>query len=158
MKVISLLQPWASLVVLGHKKIETRSWKTEYRGPILIHASKKKISLKEGMYDLVDELCKIPGFMEAYKSLPYGAIIGKVDLITTGVLCPPYEDSCGRKGMYFNDKGATFTDKELAFGNYSPGRWGWLLSDPVLFKEPIPVRGSLSLWDYDIDLSQIETL
>lgn len=41
MKVISLLQPWASLVILGHKKIETRSWNTKYRGDLLIHASKR---------------------------------------------------------------------------------------------------------------------
>ena len=42
MKAISLLQPWASLVVMGAKTIETRGWGTKYRGPILIHASKGK--------------------------------------------------------------------------------------------------------------------
>ncbi len=42
MKAISILQPWASLVALGHKKIETRSWNTKYRGELLIHASKKQ--------------------------------------------------------------------------------------------------------------------
>lgn len=41
MKVISLLQPWATLAVIGQKKIETRSWSTKYRGPLLIHASKR---------------------------------------------------------------------------------------------------------------------
>lgn len=42
MKVISIMQPWATLIVLGHKKIETRSWNTKYRGEILIHASAGK--------------------------------------------------------------------------------------------------------------------
>jgi len=42
MKAISLLQPWATLVVTGVKTIETRSWGTKYRGPILIHASQGK--------------------------------------------------------------------------------------------------------------------
>lgn len=39
MKVITIWQPWASLIVLGHKKIETRGWATKYRGPLLIHAA-----------------------------------------------------------------------------------------------------------------------
>ncbi len=42
MKALSLLQPWATLVVIGVKQIETRSWSTAYRGPLLIHASKGK--------------------------------------------------------------------------------------------------------------------
>src|SRR5690349_22770127 len=41
MKAISLWQPWASLVSIGAKKIETRSWATAYRGPLAIHAAKK---------------------------------------------------------------------------------------------------------------------
>ena len=40
MKVLSLLQPWATLVVMGIKQIETRSWSTAHRGTLLIHASK----------------------------------------------------------------------------------------------------------------------
>lgn len=40
MKALSLTQPWATLVAIGAKKIETRSWSTSYRGPVAIHASK----------------------------------------------------------------------------------------------------------------------
>ena len=40
MKALTLTQPWASLVALGHKQIETRSWATRYRGPLAIHAAK----------------------------------------------------------------------------------------------------------------------
>ncbi len=42
MKALSLLQPWVTLVILGVKQIETRSWSTAYRGPLLIHASRGK--------------------------------------------------------------------------------------------------------------------
>lgn len=45
MRAISLWQPWASLVVLGAKKIETRHWSTNYRGPLLIHAAKRTSEL-----------------------------------------------------------------------------------------------------------------
>ena len=41
MKAITVLQPWATLLVTGKKHIETRSWKTNYRGEILIHTGKK---------------------------------------------------------------------------------------------------------------------
>src|SRR5215212_7218280 len=74
MKVLSLLQPWASLVVMGLKKIETRSWQTSYRGELLIHASLGKTG---GL------IAKEPPFVKYipdFKNLPFGAIIGKVVL------------------------------------------------------------------------------
>ncbi len=40
MKALTLTQPWASLVAVGAKRIETRSWETNYRGTIAIHAAK----------------------------------------------------------------------------------------------------------------------
>jgi hypothetical protein len=41
MKVISIRQPWASLIVIGAKDVENRTWPTRYRGPVLIHASQR---------------------------------------------------------------------------------------------------------------------
>src|SRR6202030_3531482 len=41
MKTLTLTQPWATLVALGAKRIETRSWRTSYRGPLAIHAAKR---------------------------------------------------------------------------------------------------------------------
>lgn len=152
MKVISILQPWASLVLMGAKKIETRSWNTKYRGPLLIHASKRKIKLQDGMYELIDEMTKIPGFIDNYCNLPYGSIIGQINLVTTAILCPPYKDHVSQFGIYINDKGAAFTDQELAFGDYSAGRYGWLLSDPSQFAKPIPAKGKLGLWDHELPL------
>ena len=57
--------------------------------------------------------------------------------------------------IHNHEKGISWelTDKEYAFGDYTPGRWGWLLSDPVLFNEPIPAKGKLGLWEYDLDIS-----
>ena len=55
MKVLSIRQPWASLIVEGYKKYEFRSWKTKYRGKILIHASgmiEKKMLERFKEYDL----------------------------------------------------------------------------------------------------------
>lgn len=63
MKAISLWQPWATFLVHGLKKIETRSWSTKYRGPLLIHAALKKL----------------PGL--GIQNLHRDGIIGTVDLI-----------------------------------------------------------------------------
>lgn len=43
MKTLSVKQPWASMIARGEKTIETRTWRTFYRGPLLIVASKKPI-------------------------------------------------------------------------------------------------------------------
>ena len=43
MKALTIWQPWASLLVSGQKKYETRSWATTYRGPIAIHAAMRPV-------------------------------------------------------------------------------------------------------------------
>jgi hypothetical protein len=43
---------------------------------------------------------------------------------------------------------AALTLEEKAFGDYSAGRFAWLLEDPVPFDEPVPVKGSLGLWEF----------
>lgn len=151
MKVLSLLQPWASLVVLGHKKIETRSWNTKYRGELLIHASmgKKKEAIqlfndskKSFLYN-----SKLRGV--AFNDLPFGAIIGKVNLVDTAPtshFLSLFGDN-PKMGLSAQLNG----EQEKAFGDYSPGRFGWLLSDPVVFEKPIRSRGQLGIWNFDLE-------
>ncbi len=163
MKVLSLLQPWASLVVLGYKKIETRSFQRSYRGPLLIHASKDKHGYKSidsgpfKQYFMPALWGDVP--LKERQPLPFGAIIGKVNLICirdtnsirmTRTVLPHYYDDRG------NLHHIPFTDQEEAFGDYSPGRYGWLLSDPVMFNDPIPAKGMLGLWEYDGPLPTFE--
>lgn len=142
MKVISLLQPWASLVVIGAKKIETRSWNTKYRGPLLIHASKK-------MSNVQKFLAYSEPFASALKDLnelSLGAIIGKVDL--KGTSTTDFYLDCKNGGIPITDHGGDW-EKEIAFGDYSAGRFGWLLSNPIAFSHHIQAKGSLGLWEYD---------
>lgn len=160
MKTLSILQPWASLIAQGHKKIETRSWNTKYRGPILIHASAGKYRTNRYInMDLQQEYYRLN--LERYEDLPFGAIIGKVDLI----------DSCKTEDLVFENIDRVIkikignsnhndgiessyeylmTKRELAFGDYTPGRYGWLLANPILFAHPIPAKGKLGLWEYDM--------
>ena len=159
MKVISLLQPWASLVVLGHKKIETRSWNTKYRGELLIHASVgkkyKSIPADDPLYNHY-HLLFAKNKMQPIEHLPYGAIIGKVNLIDTESINQFEIPKNNRfiKMELFDDKPTDsfeyeLTEQELAFGDYSPNRFGWLLSDPVLFDKPIPAKGQLGIWNWE---------
>ena len=131
MKVLSLLQPWASLVVLGHKKIETRSWTTAYRGPLLIHASLGK-SGKE-----FAELPALRAYIPDFNALPFGAIIGEALL----------EDVWRFEG---DDPRALqeITLEERAFGDFSAGRYGFLLKAAQPYDEPIPAKGKLGLWEW----------
>lgn len=142
-KVITIQQPWASLIIQGHKKIETRSWNTKYRGELLIHAGLSKP--KPEIYHQLQGWT-IPLGVPSYGTLPYGAIIGSVNLVNvfrtedlTSPLCKQYT------GL---DR---ISNQEEAFGDYSTGRYGWLLSDPVMFDNPIPCKGQLGLWNCHLE-------
>ncbi len=137
MKAISLLQPWASLVVMGVKTIETRSWATSHRGEILIHASQGKA----GSIFANEPLFK--KYIVDFKKLDFGAIIGKaviIDVIRIDKL--EYSDAIMNR----------LTMEEKAFGDYSEGRYAWILNDFEKFKNPIAARGTLSIWEYPGDL------
>lgn len=150
MKVLSILQPWASLVVLGHKKIETRSWNTKYRGELLIHASKASKQVQQFMNDKYEFMNNGVYRQWMDKVLPFGAIIGKVNLIDT-FNTNDFRNGKGEHWLDFSGTNEGISGKEEAFGDYSPGRYGWLLSDPVVFNTPIPAKGKLNLWNYDYE-------
>jgi hypothetical protein len=133
MKVLSLLQPWATLVAIGAKKIETRAWATDYRGTLLIHASKGKAGSV-----FADELC-FKKYIPDFNSLPFGMIIGQV---TLGKILRIEDFALPDIEMN------KLTIEDKAFGDYKEGRYGWLLIDPIEFENKIPARGHLRLWDF----------
>lgn len=154
MKALSILQPWASLVVIGLKHIETRPRNTKYRGPLLIHSSKRLTTenIRLGQAFNMNHGAGL-GFID---DLPLGQIIGKVDLIGTFPTDLVWSGSGGigfKCNLRVKDgdvlKMVQITKAEEAFGDYSPGRYGWLLSNPVLFKAGIPINGQLGLWEYN---------
>jgi activating signal cointegrator 1 len=155
MRALSLTQPWASLVALGEKRIETRSWPTSYRGPLAIHAAK-------GFPKPCRDLCAQEPFASALrhsgvgglglltpaKALPLGAILAVVTVVdclptvnaelafqAVEQLDPPEEGDVRR------------VERERAFGDYSPGRYAWVLEDARALREPVEARGALGLWN-----------
>ena len=83
MKAITIWQPWASLIAIGAKQYETRSWETKYRGPIAIHAAKKDPCkmpiLVEPFETVLNEELEKAG--QAFSLLPTGRIIATAELV-----------------------------------------------------------------------------
>ncbi len=130
MKVLSLKEPWASLISEKIKCIETRSWKTNYRGELYIHASKRKLTknhlkeYKEQLNLLVDTNFK------------YGYIIAKCKLVDCKYMDKKFINEIKRN------------HNEYKCGAYSIGRYAWILKDIETLKEPIPTNGQLGIWNY----------
>lgn len=154
MKAISLLQPWATLVAIGAKTIETRSWYTKYRGELAIHASARctKKALTEALTTFPFRTALIQGRIESIKHFPLGAVIATCRLvdcvkIIDWFIPDPYSKPLEGCAVLKNDK--KVTGHEYCFGNYTPGRYAWILEDVQPLPEPIPARGRLGLWEWE---------
>ena len=147
MKLLSLWEPWATLMALGAKKIETRSWSTSYRGWLAIQASKGGLSRR----DLIHQ-CRQPEFSNALKALdgfdtwnfmdikyreifPFGKIVAVVKL-----------------GTCLNTRHIAHDLAERPFGNYEPGRFAWITTDLFRLPEPIPFKAKQGLCDVPDDV------
>ena len=141
MKALSLWQPWASAITAGYKTVETRHWKTHYRGPILIHAAKTKTGLKDYEFMLHDFLTNerfngIEFFrgMDIVRALPLGTIVAVAKLVDVATILP--------------DLTKRLSVQEKAWGNYDNLRYAWILED-VEPLAPIPYRGRQGLFEID---------
>lgn len=134
MKALSLWQPWASLIAIGAKRIETRSWVTAYRGPIAIHAA-KRFTKDEVALCFCEPFrsCLVEAGYTNPVELPLGCIIAVAKLVE---IFPTQNIRDGLSGQ------------ERAFGDYTDGRYGWALKDIWAIK-PVPTRGYQQLWDWD---------
>ena len=128
MKVLSITEPYATLIRDGIKKIETRSWKTNYRGELLIHASSTRIPQRyrenEKLMSLVD-----------LNNLHFGQIVCKCLLV----------DCIELTNEVINDIKENHPT-EFICGFYEKGRYAWVLED-VQTVDSDKVKGSLGLWN-----------
>ena len=143
LKALTLTQPWATLVAIGAKTLETRDWPTKYRGPFAIHAAK-------GFPLEARSLCRTQPFRDVlaaggYASadeLPRGAVVAVVNLKSL-LMCGP---STARKIRALSKRGE-LPPREAAFGDFSDGRYGFVLGDVCRMQPPVPARGMLGFWD-----------
>lgn len=127
MKVLSLTEPYATLIKENKKLIETRSWKTNYRGELYIHASATAIPkrIKENV-ELMSLVENIP--------LNFGNIICKCTLTDCVYMTKEYIDNI-KKYHY----------QEYICGVYEEGRYAWVLDDIEPLSVPIKAKGQLNI-------------
>jgi hypothetical protein len=148
MKALTLTQPWATLVAKGQKKIETRSWNTNYRGPIAIHAAKGFPSWARQMcYSKHFVLSLFDDFDGKWQWLPTGKVVATCELVHVVRIDEAISfQACD--GIGWNKQFWALDEKERAFGDYGAGRYAWLLSNITALAEPISAKGALGLWDW----------
>jgi activating signal cointegrator 1 len=141
MKVLSMIQPWATFFAIGETKYETRSWSTKYRGKLAIHASKKtdKIICREEPFRSI--LIK-HGYTE--DTLPNGVIIATCRLTNC------FKVTLNKGTSAILDGGQVVMGKDYLFGDYQEGYFAWEVDDMTLLTDPIPAKGKLSLWELEI--------
>ena len=150
-KVLTVKQPYSYLICSGIKPIENRTWKTNYRGRVLIHASAEKMKGIEGYYFNEDQIghlyCGHTPLEELHKYHSmrelYSAIIGSVEIVDCVINHPSIWAERAKKDPWY----------EYIHGESQEIHqvYNWVLSNPILFDRPIlNVKGKLGFWDYDL--------
>lgn len=129
MMALTLWQPWATLMALDEKRIETRSWGTNYRGVLAIHAAKSMPAEARNLA-LCGTFARALARWEG--PLPLGAVVTVVNLV-----------DC------FQITNRSFiAEPERSFGYYAAGRWAWVTQPLRRLARPIPARGAQGLWQW----------
>jgi activating signal cointegrator 1 len=143
---LTIWQPWASLITIGVKPFETRSWPTRYRGPLAIHAGtdRRGLALCRGQPEIEQALAAAGltvrggctrGLHAGLDSVPLGAIVAVAELVQ----CWRAEDIVAE-------------DLADPFGDYSAGRWAWHLHRVQALPKPIKCTGRQGLWHPSVDI------
>jgi hypothetical protein len=123
MKALSIHQPWAWLICMGYKNVENRSWRLVNPRRIYVHAGKSRVHMDDTTISWVVERLgeqQRKTFAVALPNLQFGAIIGEADIT---------ECVTGNKSPWF-----------------TPGLYGLVLANPVLYDTPKVCQGSRRLF------------
>ena len=126
MKVLTIKEPWSTLIIEGYKQYEFRSWKTKYRGKILIHSS---LSIEKDM---------VERFKKYNLNYNCGNIIGEAELV-----------DCILVDNEFNEKLKKINPLVYAKSNHVE-KYAWKLINIKKYDKPIPCKGKLGLWNYEL--------
>ncbi len=136
-KAISLHQPWASLIAMGLKNFETRSWGTKYRGLLVICAALKNTKQQQSNYEDLASSFGLDLTVHPWSSFPLGMAIAVCDLV----------DCIEMTEDFINEQSET----ERCCGHWEPGRYAWKLENVQPFPQPMPIKGKQGLWNIPPD-------
>ena len=146
MKTITIKQPWASLIVEGIKDVENRTWKTNFRGRVLVHAAARPANIKyeiEGQAS-IKEIKMFSALGRAEKDNLFGCIIGSVEIVDCVINHPGiWAEKTINKTYWKNGKHYLEKVKPI---------YNWVLANPIKFPEPIPCKGKLSFWESECEV------
>lgn len=175
MKALTLHQPWASLVALGVKTVETRGWPTSHRGQLAIHAGTTRPTERR----VGDWLTYVDGDGEwwitnAYTSgekqhhpTPRGVIVAVCDLVDVAPMIdletgePDELHGISPNLLVFPDGRLVVSHHfqvpvrdvdvtaQRAYGDFAPGRYAWVLDSVFALDEPVPAKGRQGLWEWE---------
>jgi len=167
MKALTVKQPWASLIIEGikidedilFKNIENRTWRTNYRGRVMIHAAAASWTWRKFikyLYDIIPLLYTVfPETRLWLESLPAGKIIGSVEMVDCVINHPSIWAeksnwySRAEKNGVPASRGCKHERKE------DNPIYNWVLANPIRFDKPIIFKGTLSFWESGIEVCQI---
>lgn len=153
MKALTVRQPHAAFIARGAKPIETRGWSTSYRGPLIIHAGTKCAAGDFGPYNVEDDTPRrsakqylMRGPIAWPYRLPLGAVVAScvladvvpiIDRCGTDMNAPAHICQSAGSLLFHRPRLTPFLDGEtehiitdqLPFGDFTPGRYAWLLED-----------------------------
>lgn len=166
LRTLTLHQPWATLIALGVKTIETRSWQTHYRGPVAIHAAARPARTAPNPWRLHSNGRAMWNYARPHDPvvpLPLGAIVATATLVDVvpmidddAITTAPYLrlSPTGTFALRLQDAPAQRSPLDVSdqapYGDYAPGRYAWLLTD-IEPCDPIPAKGKQGLWTWDGD-------
>ena len=140
MKTITIKQPWASLIIDGIKDIENRTWPTKFRGRVLVHSAESpaKGLPSEFLNGIQYAQVFTKNKLDSLNGLN-GYILGSVDIVDCVINHP----------SIWAEKTKEIKDVD---GNvvHEFKIYNWVLANPIKFLEPIPAKGKLSFWDFDL--------
>lgn len=153
LKVLSVQQPWADLIVMGSKWCENRTWQTKHRGPLFIHASKWDVKERKAWEaEGVDLQKESPGGCET------GAIIGYVHLYG----CYPVElieqIEEGQVPEGSEELASMLNGVSDESWQFVEGPWCWLMADARFLQTPIPAKGKLNVWKFKTEKSNLKIM
>ena len=163
MKVISIKNPYAYMIAYGIKNVENRSWKTEYRGELFLHASGlPMIDIPDNYYpneiiDLYNEYCDVGldhGDKAADKFLAKNPVLQKIYNLDMKIIAEKKKQNLYLQPKCIIGKATLVNivrDSNSPFADF--GSYHWIFENPILFEKPIlNIPGHLKLWDFDYSL------